>query len=64
MSLVGVNYFTAENNDNVDPFYPAIYERATNISAEKEVYDQCLGHPSPQDLYHFHFMPPCLANPN
>jgi hypothetical protein len=64
MSLSGVSFFTAENSDNVDPFFPALYGRATNITEEKEVFDQCMGHPSPQGLYHFHFMPPCVANPN
>lgn len=26
--------------------------------------DYCLGHPSFTYIYHYHFMPPCIANPN
>lgn len=64
VSLSGASLLNAIDLDGVDPFFPAVYGSVTNISNEKEGYDECLGHPNPQYLYHYHFMPPCVANPN
>jgi len=62
VALNGVVYFTAATNKNIDPFYPAVYNGVTDIEAAKETTDECIGHPGPQLLYHYHFMPPCVAN--
>lgn len=64
VALDGVVLLNGDSKDGIDPFYPAVYGRVTNITGELDGVDECLGHPTPGSLYHYHFMPPCVANPN
>jgi hypothetical protein len=60
----GVVILNALSRDGVDPYYPAVYGKVTNTTAVLEGVDECLGHPTSGSLYHYHFLSPCLANPN
>lgn len=48
--------------NNVDPLYPAAYGTVTDTSSAKESFDTCLGHPTPDGVYHYHVMAPCSYN--
>jgi hypothetical protein len=46
----------------VDPIFPAAYGSVTNPSSAKESFDSCLGHPTPDGIYHYHALPPCFVD--
>ena len=46
--------------EKVDPFFPQAWGDVTNVDAEK--VDKCLMHPQIQGIFHYHFMPVCLAD--
>ena len=58
VSIDGVAILNVNSANNVDPFYPV-----GNISAES--VDLCLGHPNPQNIYHYHIGSGCaLTQPS
>jgi len=48
--------------NGVDPLYPAVYGSVTDISSSKESFDSCLGHPTPDGMYHYHALAPCSVD--
>lgn len=65
ITITGINMFNALSADDVDPYYPAIYGKVTNITAATEHVDKCLGHPNPMGLtYHYHIPSPCMWDKN
>ncbi|CAF1364563.1 unnamed protein product, partial [Didymodactylos carnosus] len=56
VSIDGVAILNANSANNVDPFYPS----PTTIAAEH--VDQCMGHPNPQNIYHYHIGSGCALS--
>jgi hypothetical protein len=66
-SLTGVAFLSGMDANNVDPAYPVAYGGLTldQIGRPRSNFDECLGHstPLPSNVYHYHLLPPCVANP-
>ena len=64
IALTGVAMLGPVSANEVDPLFPAVYEYVTssNLTSAEEMFDVCLGHPSTQDVYHYHAFVPCALN--
>lgn len=64
LSITGVVFLSGMDLDNIDGVYPAPYNGKPAGNARSN-FDECLAHstPTPSNLYHYHVMPPCLADP-
>ncbi|CAF4879228.1 unnamed protein product, partial [Rotaria sp. Silwood1] len=56
VSVDGVSIMNVNSLNDVDPFYPT-----GTIAAES--VDACLGHPNPQNTYHYHMASGCALSP-
>jgi hypothetical protein len=59
VAFSGVVILSGVSMNEVDPLYPTEYGSVTDPDDAVESFDSCLGHPTPDGVYHYHVMAPC-----